>query len=555
MLAVFAVFLKLELLRAGAFLLADGAIAVVIALVALFVGKLVLDRTVFARCADRPVALWVVVLVGLALGVVTVIPFAGAMLVSGVPIDEPPFPGLLVSGAVRCAILFPLATYLMGLRRWYRIERDRAEHDLVRAEAARMEAGDAVEATRGLIIETARRELGPTQQEAGDLLRVAAQSEAPADVSRAAESLRSAARSAVRSTSHDLWVDDHAGATIRWRSVVPGAIVRYPLPMLLPAMLIVGFVIARAETSSGAWVLVLASILAGLACLAGVFLMGRLVIARAPAAAPVVTAVAVLAAPIAVAFASAAVLGRIPAGITVFGVTVVVAVFTVASSVVLMIRDSGAAVIQALVDERALADAQQAALEVVNARLSRELAAHLHGTVQPQLVAASVALDAAVQRDDPAAIAAAVAQAEAALGMGMEAPRAQASRPAGEVAEGVAARWDAMLDLSVEIDGADPGAPVPAGVVRVLDECLNNALVHGNATRAHVRVAAVPEGWSVEVDDDGIGPAGGAPGLGASVLDEVTGGAWSIAPGRDGGAAVRAVIAHAAVGAARDGRG
>ena len=53
MLAVFAVFLKLELLRAGAFLLADGAIAVVIALVVLFVGKLLLDRTVFARCADR----------------------------------------------------------------------------------------------------------------------------------------------------------------------------------------------------------------------------------------------------------------------------------------------------------------------------------------------------------------------------------------------------------------------------------------------------------------------------------------------------------------------
>ena len=95
MLAVFAVFLKLELLRAGAFLLADGAIAVVIALVALFIGKLVLDRTVFARCADRPVALWVVALVGLALGVVTVIPFAGAMLVSGVPIDEPPPCGLL----------------------------------------------------------------------------------------------------------------------------------------------------------------------------------------------------------------------------------------------------------------------------------------------------------------------------------------------------------------------------------------------------------------------------------------------------------------------------
>ncbi|MBM3664608.1 MAG: hypothetical protein FJW92_02280 [Actinobacteria bacterium] len=79
-------------------------------------------------------------------------------------------------------------------------------------------------------------------------------------------------------------------------------------------------------------------------------------------------------------------------------------------------------------------------------------------------------------------------------------------------------------------------------MTRVLDECLNNALVHGGATQAVVRITRSPDAWVVEVTDDGRGPAGGAPGLGTALLDDVTGGEWSLIDAAGGGAVVRAVI-------------
>ena len=546
MLAVFALFLKLELLRDGAFMVWEGIGALALSIGALFIAKAVLDRTVFARCDERPVALWVVVVVGLLLGVVSVVPFVVALAWAGVEITDAPFWGLLVSGAVRCAVLFPIAAYLVGMREWYATERRRAEHDLVRAEAARIEAGDAVEATRALVIETARRELGPSQREAAELLQAAVTSEAPADMSRAAESLRTAARSAVRSTSHDLWVDTGSAARIRWRSVVPAAIVRYPLPILLPGLIVFGFVFVRTDIIVNTrWAAIVAA-MAAPAVLVAVYLLGRVLIRRAPKAAAVTTALAVVGAPIAALFAAGALLSREPTPLSLGALTAVVASFTIASSVALMIRDSGAAVVQALVDDRSREDAQQAALQMLNARLSRELASHLHGTVQPELVAASVALDAAAGEGDPEAIALAVARAEAALGMGVEgpAPVAAPMREAREVIAAVAARWDPMLDLEVRVqcDADDRDALLPHDVTRVLDECLNNAVVHGGAALARVHIAASGDGWVVEVADDGSGPAGGAPGLGSAMLDEITRGEWSLAEGAGGGAVVRAII-------------
>lgn len=546
-LAVFAVFAKLELLRDGAYMMWEGVGALVVSVGLLFAAKAVLDRTVFSRCHEHPVSLWVVVAVGVLLGVISVAPFAAAMAWAGTGITEPPFMGVLASGALRCGLVFPITTYLVGLREWYATERRRAERDLVRAEAARMEAGDAVDATRAVIIETARRELGSSQREAAELLQAAVRSEAPDDMSRAAESLRTAARSAVRSTSHDLWVDGGSAASIRWRSVVPGAIVRYPLPVLLAGLIVFAFILVRSDLVLNPRVGGSAAALAAAAVVVAAYLLGRQVIRRVPRVAPVVTAVVVVGAPVAAQFVAGVFLGRAPTALPLVAMTAVVAVVTVASSVALMIRDSGAAVIQALVDDRAREDAQQAALQMINARLSRELAAHLHGTVQPELVAASAGLDAAVGEGDPAAIAAALARAEAALGMDVDAPFAVVARarPADEMVAAVHGRWDSMLDLHIHLAAAgEDGATalLPDDVARVLDECLNNAVVHGDATTVRVSIAACNGGWAVEVMDDGLGPAGGAPGLGSALLDEITAGDWAIAASADGGAVVRATI-------------
>jgi len=76
----------------------------------------------------------------------------------------------------------------------------------------------------------------------------------------------------------------------------------------------------------------------------------------------------------------------------------------------------------------------------------------------------------------------------------------------------------------------------------VLQECLANATIHGAATEATVRILVEDNDVIVEVTDDGIGVGGGKPGLGSAVLNEATGGQWSIASVPSGGAQVRAVV-------------
>lgn len=537
----FAVILKVELVSEFDFPLRDGIGALTVVIALLFLARLALNRTVFRGGDASPRPLAAVAALGLLLGALSVLPFIVALVVAGESLASQPIPGLMFGGVLRCAVLFPVATYLVGLRHWYVTARSTAERELVQAETARIEASDDVEATRALIIETARREIGPSQQEASALLRAAVRSEAPGDLSLAAASLRSAARSAVRSTSHGLWVDEGTIATIRWRSIVPASLVRYPLPILLAVVTILGATMLRTSGATGATLALLAAAAIVVVVPGAVYLTGRAVIARAPDMAVGVTAVAVLAGPMLGQWAASGVLSRPMPVWSTLVVSVVAAMFTVASSVVLMVRDSGAAVIQALVDDRARADAQQAAFEMMNKRLSRELATHLHGTVQPQLLAASMALDGAVDSDDPRVVAAAVSQAEEALGMSVRPPAAEAptARPLDDLLAALGARWNAMLDLRISVDAGPDLAP-PAGIARALDECLNNAVIHGRATGAQVLIAHRADGWLIQVSDDGTGPQGGAPGLGSAVLDELTGGEWSLAPGGDGGAVVSA---------------
>ena len=95
-LVAFALLLKLELLRDGAFTTWQALAALVVAIALLFIAKAVLDRTVFARCDTRPVPVWAVAVVGLGLGVVSVAPFVGAVIVGQGGVTEAPFMALLV---------------------------------------------------------------------------------------------------------------------------------------------------------------------------------------------------------------------------------------------------------------------------------------------------------------------------------------------------------------------------------------------------------------------------------------------------------------------------
>lgn len=177
------------------------------------------------------------------------------------------------------------------------------------------------------------------------------------------------------------------------------------------------------------------------------------------------------------------------------------------------------------VDERVI-DAIIANRELV--RVSRELAGHVHGTLQSTLLATAFAIENATRTNDGASFDAAVEGARRALTS--DAPRPQ---PAAELAEEVQRHvelWSEFTEVTTSLPAA---ASLPPGVVadvgRVVEEGIGNAKKHGGARRIHVAVEQPqPEVVRISISDDGRGPTAGAPGLGASLLDEVAPGRWSL---------------------------
>lgn len=184
-------------------------------------------------------------------------------------------------------------------------------------------------------------------------------------------------------------------------------------------------------------------------------------------------------------------------------------------------------------------EAYVAALEL--ARVSRDLAQHLHGTVQAHLLTAAFAMEQAASDGDAEAFSRVVAEARGAL----DADALEAG-PRGDIRDELdhrVALWQGFLDLSVEVDPALRGLPPDAcaDIGRIVEGAVGNAHKHGDATSARVVVGMGPPGFvDVMVRDDGTGPRPGEPGLGSAFLDFVAPGAWALEPNEgDHGATLR----------------
>lgn len=188
------------------------------------------------------------------------------------------------------------------------------------------------------------------------------------------------------------------------------------------------------------------------------------------------------------------------------------------------------------------------------ARASRDVAQHVHGTLQSHLLATAFAIERAADSDDDAAFQHALVEAREALSE--DAVRRVEARDLAAELDDVAALWRGFVDVAVEIDPALP--PVPsatvADIARIAGEAVANARKHGLARCAEVVVTPAAEGVRVTVTDDGQGPGGGVPGMGSAWLDFIVPGGWRLRPGAGGrGAVLEVVLPVAVAGAAPKG--
>ncbi len=184
--------------------------------------------------------------------------------------------------------------------------------------------------------------------------------------------------------------------------------------------------------------------------------------------------------------------------------------------------------IRATLDEQTI-DAIAERRELV--RVSRDLATYVHGTLQSTLLSVAFAIEDATRTGDDQRVVDALQDARMAL-------RSVTATDQGVVDDleqelrRRAEQWLGYLQVSVTV--ACP-FPIPPEAIRtasgIIQEALVNARKHGRAT--HVRISASMEARDLlvlRVRDDGIGPRGGARGLGSRQLDASAPGAWSLDP-------------------------
>jgi signal transduction histidine kinase len=161
-------------------------------------------------------------------------------------------------------------------------------------------------------------------------------------------------------------------------------------------------------------------------------------------------------------------------------------------------------------------------------RVSRELAGHVHGTLQSTLLATAFAIENATRTNDGAAFDAAVAGARQALTEAY--PRSPVRRDVtGEIARHVEL-WKEFTEITTTVHAPVDCPPrLILDVGRIVEEGIGNAKKHGGARRIHIAVESPdPAILRVSISDDGIGPESNGEGLGTTLFDELAPGRWSL---------------------------
>ena len=523
-------------------------------LLAMLAAALVLiaaDATLFRNRARQPVPLWWVMALG-AVAWLTTLPFrflAGYSAFGAGP-DEPAGAGgiaaVVLLLAIQGAIGWPAVCLGLASHDAYRRKRAALVAQAVQQEAARLRDIGAITALRTAAMEDIGRDMQPSVERAAAAATAAAHDDAGTDLRELADMLAETASGVVRPRSHALWRSADADIPrVRPRLVLASALRREPLPTA-PTLLTFGVIILTGALARVGWAFLPAAI-ASLVVPGLVYLAGRRVIRARPAHSAVIGGITIAVASITAALSSLVLLEPSGAPLAaLLGVTFLAC--ALAASVAVTALRAGEDVIDELsdlVDERAL---EQAALRREAVGLERELARHLHGTVQARLVAAAYALREADRTGDRLAARDAAEAARAALAEAMATPVAQLPTdiPADLRAD-VTAQWGDVLALTWS-EAPGPLSPDEAHVaVQVLGHALKNAVVHGAATAADIAVAREAGALCITVTDDGAGPAGGPPGMGSAYLDEVAS-SWSIEPVGNEGSVLTARLAppHAA---------
>lgn len=185
------------------------------------------------------------------------------------------------------------------------------------------------------------------------------------------------------------------------------------------------------------------------------------------------------------------------------------------------------------------AQVQQMANAIQLARVTREAARELHGSVQTRLISCAVAIEQASRSGDIDQFRRALSTSIAILDAPLPNVEEDLSRTVAEEIDRSCSPWIGLCSVTVTIDDhvAYTRGPVAIAAGRIVEEAVGNACRHGLADEVSVSVYPVAgPAIRFDVDDNGSGPTNGAPGLGTAMLAGISRGRVSLLTRAEGGA-------------------
>jgi signal transduction histidine kinase len=172
------------------------------------------------------------------------------------------------------------------------------------------------------------------------------------------------------------------------------------------------------------------------------------------------------------------------------------------------------------------------------ARISRELAKYLHGTIQSRLMASAIGLESAGKRGDVKALQKEAKTAYKNLKLPSEKYFSNPEVDLKAEVEKVVAKWKGLIEVKLSIPKTMPNlaSDLVQDIGNVINEGLSNAFRHGIADQVKIAITFTKAEMLVVIEDNGMGPANGSKGLGSEWFDAIAGSKWELTKNAKAGA-------------------
>lgn len=499
------------------------AVVSIVGIAAMVSVLLIAKFTVLRSCAIKPVPVWLVGLVGSAVGAARVPAMDGTLRLLGVAeFGQSTLLIRMLSGALLGFILLPLGAFVTSTVHQFRTQRRALVDDEIAWHQAQMRTEGATAALRATLVAKVESEL----------------SSAIDDLERGSPVIGET----LQRTGRDLWDEqpDSHPRSFRWGQVVMAGLRHNPLPTLL-VLIIWAPTAAMNFASYQSSIMTLVRVTASCLALIGVFYLGRKWIARRGHSSVGVLAAVLLASWVFTSPVSWWLFSGKPLGEAILSMVVNAAwltLVTVVSGAAVAAVRSSEAILDDLRRKVSEAEIQALAADEELAILRRELGAQLHGPVRSRLNTASAVLQGMAGTDDVRV----GGELHAALRSLTRVDDQEES--VGNLLEEVTLGldpWEPLLDLRLTCPAVDH--PHAQSVAVLIEEAVANAYRHGRASEVSVTVVSGGSALRVEVVDNGVGfDPDSEPGLGTRLLDHHAPGRWSRRSRPGGGTVLDLVV-------------